>query len=596
MDFILTSIFILTIALSAYTYFIYPAIVWTIGALHPFKPLKKEVTPSVSIIIAAYNEAKHIQRKIENTLGLDYPADKLEIVVGSDGSRDNTADIVTRFSDRGVRLFDFDINRGKTAVQNDLVRSTKNDVLVFTDAASFMPPNSLKALVRSFANPTIGCVAGKMVFVNTDKNLTTQSQGLYWKYEVKLREMESRIGSLIGVDGPLYAVRRDNYIPLADNIISDFVTPLLVLTQNKKVIFENDAVIYEEPTEHSQHEFKTRRRITLRGLVGLKKHCEVLSFKKHPLVAFQVCSHKLLRWFVGPMIVLNLLATMMLFNIPFFKLALFLHALFYCLALVGMIRKKNGKSGGYFKLPYYFCLVNSAATMGIYDFMKGKQIATWKPVRESAESERTDSQNEIRRVMQDDEQAELGLLRNIVADLNRYTPKDSGFLKRLKTIMLTQGIWAVLMYRLGSWVYKRKKNKNMVSILLMPFCTVLSKSTEILTGIQIPFSAKIGPGFYIGHFGCIFVGKDAIIGENCNISQGVTIGQGGRGGNQKTPVIGNRVYIGPGAKLFGEIRIGNDVAIGANSVVTKDLPDNAVAVGVPAEIINYQSSKDFVVL
>ena len=129
----------------------------------------------------------------------------------------------------------------------------------------------------------------------------------------------------------------------------------------------------------------------------------------------------------------------------------------------------------------------------------------------------------------------------------------------------------------------------------MPLCTVLSKVSEILTGIQIPFSAQIGPGFYIGHFGNIIIGTDTVIGENCNISQGVTIGQGGRGGIQKTPIIGSRVYIGPGAKLFGDIRIGDDVAIGANSVVTKDLPANAVAVGVPAQIINYNSSSDFVI-
>jgi serine O-acetyltransferase len=117
---------------------------------------------------------------------------------------------------------------------------------------------------------------------------------------------------------------------------------------------------------------------------------------------------------------------------------------------------------------------------------------------------------------------------------------------------------------------------------------------EITTGISLPFTAEIGRGFYIGHFGQIFVSPDAVIGECCNISQGVTIGQAGRGEQQFVPLIGDRVYLGPGAKVIGKVRIGNDVAIGANAVVTKDLPDNAVAVGVPAQIINFESSRDFV--
>jgi serine O-acetyltransferase len=118
---------------------------------------------------------------------------------------------------------------------------------------------------------------------------------------------------------------------------------------------------------------------------------------------------------------------------------------------------------------------------------------------------------------------------------------------------------------------------------------------EIATGISIPFTARIGPGLYIGHFGGIILSPETVLGENCNISQGVTIGQAGREGKQLTPIIGDRVYIGPGAKIFGGIKIGNDVAIGANAVVTKDLPDNAVAVGVPAKIVSYEGSKDFVI-
>lgn len=186
----------------------------------------------------------------------------------------------------------------------------------------------------------------------------------------------------------------------------------------------------------------------------------------------------------------------------------------------------------------------------------------------------------------------MGYLRE---DLRRYFSEDASLIRKLKIILLTQGIWALIIFRIGACCYQHKK-KNPYIKLFSPFLTFAQKIIEILTGIQIPFSAKIGKGFYIGHFGNIIIGSHVVIGEYCNISQGVTIGQAGRGGKQLSPVIGNRVYMGPGAKIFGGIKIEDNVAIGANAVVTKDLPENAVAVGVPAQIVSYNSSKDFIII
>ena len=166
--------------------------------------------------------------------------------------------------------------------------------------------------------------------------------------------------------------------------------------------------------------------------------------------------------------------------------------------------------------------------------------------------------------------------------------------KKLKMIILTQGIWALVVYRAGSWCVRNSQKMGIFSRILLPLLTICQKFVEITTGIDIPFNAQIGRGLYIGHFGQIILSTRTVMGEFCNLSQGVTIGQAGRGQEQHTPVIGDRVYIGPGAKIFGKVLIGNDVAIGANAVVTKDLPDNAVAVGIPAKILNYNSSKDFV--
>lgn len=184
-------------------------------------------------------------------------------------------------------------------------------------------------------------------------------------------------------------------------------------------------------------------------------------------------------------------------------------------------------------------------------------------------------------------------------DLYRYFyPKDdissTRFINKFKLILLTQGIWALIVYRSGSGVLRNRKKFGPFFRPVLLLLTVLEKIVEITTGISLPFTAKIGRGLYIGHFGQIIVSPSAVLGECCNISQGVTIGQAGRGDQQFTPVIGDRVYIGPGAKLFGKLSIGNDVAIGANAVVTRNLPDNAVAVGVPAKVISLDSSRDFI--
>ncbi len=180
----------------------------------------------------------------------------------------------------------------------------------------------------------------------------------------------------------------------------------------------------------------------------------------------------------------------------------------------------------------------------------------------------------------------------LLEDIRRYHNNRLSLFGIMKLILLTQSIWAIIIYRMGSWCHCNRY--KIWPRIVLPVITVLQKIVEIATGIVLPFTAQIGKGLYIGHFGSIIISPKAIIGEYCNLSHEVTIGQAGRGGIQNVPVVGNRVYFGPGAKVFGGINIGNDVAIGANAVVTKDLPDNAVAVGIPAKIINYKGSQDFI--
>lgn len=375
-------IYLTTFLLCFSSYAIYPFIIYLLGRMNRFSVTKRDVTPPVSIIISAYNESNDIENKIRNTLALDYPKDSFEILIGSDGSTDDTAKLVSKYTSQGIIFYDFKHNRGKTAVQNELVAKAKHDILIFTDAASYLPQNAMRMIVRNFADKRVGCVAGNMRFIDTDKNITTQSQGVYWNYETKLRSWESAIGSLIGVDGPLYALRKQCYVPLGNNIISDLMTPLIVLGQRKKVVLEPKAFVDELPKEKSDQEFDTRRRITLRGMVGIFSYAYLLNPLKYPMLSIQIFLHKVIRWWVGSLVVLNTIACLLLALInPWFGILLIGYAIFFMAALLGWRTASSGIKVKVLSIPYYFCLVNIAATMGIIDFLNKKQATTWKTVR-----------------------------------------------------------------------------------------------------------------------------------------------------------------------------------------------------------------------
>jgi cellulose synthase/poly-beta-1,6-N-acetylglucosamine synthase-like glycosyltransferase len=384
-DNIFLIVFWVTFLLCLSTYALYPICIFFLAKYRPFIVKRQEIHPFVSVIISAFNEEKHIESKLMNTLELDYPRDRMEIIVGSDGSTDRTAKLVAGFTDRNpvppVKLLHFPTNRGKTTVQNDCVNVAKGEILLFMDAASFLNKGAIEKIVRNFADPRVGGVAGRLQYVNTGANLTTESQGIYWRYEVKIREMESRLGSLIGVDGPLYALRRENYVPLKPAIISDFISPLLVLAAGKKVVLDPEAVVNEDPTLKAGQELRTRRRITVRALTALAMHKDLLNLFRHPALAAQIIFHKLLRWFVGPLVIMNFVASIFLSTYSLFSYVLLGYVIFFLLALFGFLFNFFGVNWRVMTIPYYFLLVNLAASLGILDFIRKKQAVTWQPLR-----------------------------------------------------------------------------------------------------------------------------------------------------------------------------------------------------------------------
>jgi hypothetical protein len=189
---------------------------------------------------------------------------------------------------------------------------------------------------------------------------------------------------MIGVDGPLYAVRKETFTAVSPHVISDLMVPLLVLQHDRKVVLEPEALVYEEPTFNAQQEFKTRRRVTLRGLIGIFSYPSLLNPTKHPLLSFQIISHKLLRWLVGLLGIVNFLACIALANISLFFYIFFLYILFISLAATGAIAARYQINAKVIRIPYYFCLVNTAALFGTIDFFLGRKASTWNTVRTSS--------------------------------------------------------------------------------------------------------------------------------------------------------------------------------------------------------------------
>jgi cellulose synthase/poly-beta-1,6-N-acetylglucosamine synthase-like glycosyltransferase len=363
-----------------YVYFLYPICIHLLALLRDKRFLKDDHQPAVTIIITAYNEEKNIARKLVNTLDLDYPRDKMEIIVGSDGSTDDTNNIVRKYATQGVRLMDFPENRGKTMVQNDCVRQAAHEIIIFMDAASLCTQGAVEKLVANLADERVGAVAGRIEFVQSIQNLTTQSQGLYWRYEQNLKRAESRLGSLVGVDGPLYAIRKRCYVELEADIISDLITPLLVIRDGSAVVYEPDAVTYEEATLRSVDEKCTRERIVTRGLTGLLRYPELFDITVRPLLAWQIISHKILRWLVGFYFSGMFISALFLIADVFYMIVLCLLGLFFYLSFKGF--RSESKTTPVYAIPYYFILINWSAMLGVIKFLCGKRIVTWKPVRE----------------------------------------------------------------------------------------------------------------------------------------------------------------------------------------------------------------------
>jgi glycosyltransferase involved in cell wall biosynthesis len=371
-------LFWLSTCLVVYTYFGYPVALWALTKLRSRTLLKQEIFPRVSIIIAARNEADKIRQKIDHTLVLDYPEERLDILVASDASDDGTDAIVKEYAGRRVRLVRAPQHKGKENVQGLAVIEAMGDILVFTDAATMLEPDALRRLTENFADPTVGAVSTEDVIVDALGNPT--AEGLYVKYEMWVRRLEGRFHSLVGLSGSCFAIRRELCSDWSPVLASDFMGALRAARQGSRSIPDPSALGRFVALVSTQAEMRRKIRTFLRGITVLMANLDLLNPLRYGRFAFQLASHKLLR-FVVPFLLLTILITsVFLRSQPVYKTLFWAQVGFYVLACTGGIVSPLQRSR-LVRTAYFFTMVQWAMLRAWGKYALGQQQVTWEPSR-----------------------------------------------------------------------------------------------------------------------------------------------------------------------------------------------------------------------
>lgn len=374
-------VFWLSCATLVYVYMGYPLFLFLFATSKQKKaPPQSSPLPSVTLLISAFNERAVIAQKLLNSLSIDYPRGLLQILVVSDGSDDGTDVIVGDFAQKGVQLVRQAERRGKSCGLNLGFREATGDILVFSDANAIYAPDALKHLVAHFSAPQTGYVVGNARYLQDRGSVpSADSEGLYWRFETWLKQLESAFGSVVGGDGALYAMRRELYEDLRPTDINDLLHPLQIILKGYRGLYEPAAVCYETAADSFAKEFRRKVRIVSRSFNAVLRAWPVLL----PWSQFRhwIClvSHKLLRWFTPFFLVSLMVASLLLWRIGFYRGIFFLQISFYALALLGSFAKV--REWRFFYLPFYFCVVNAASLLGLLKSFSGSLSSTWQTVR-----------------------------------------------------------------------------------------------------------------------------------------------------------------------------------------------------------------------
>ncbi|TWU19994.1 glycosyltransferase family 2 protein [Allorhodopirellula heiligendammensis] len=364
---------------------LYPLSLWLLSQLKPVRRPGKAL-PTATLVISAYNEREVIGEKIRNALLLDYPADRFDIMVISDASDDGTDDIIREFDSDRVQGCRMEQRAGKSAGLSRFCPSAAGDILVFTDANSMFHSDALSHLLCHFDAPEVGYSVGRQLYIDTEHAASCDSENIYWSFELLMKQWESRLSSVVGADGAIYALRKEHFAPLAAEDINDFLLPLQVIAKGFRGVFDYRAVCFEKAAPDFAGEFRRKKRIVNRSLYALLKVPAVLNPFRVGWFAWQVVCHKLLRW-LCPLFMVILLATSAVLSVwewqqgtlGIYSSALLCQLLAY--ALAGLHRVKYFQAIRLVYVCYYFLMINVASAQGIWMLARGQVIGKWKPER-----------------------------------------------------------------------------------------------------------------------------------------------------------------------------------------------------------------------
>ena len=376
-------VFWVLLALVVYVYLGYPVCLWLLTRVRSRPIRRADIRPPVTLIISAFNEEAAIGRKLENALGLDYPADRLDVLVVSDGSTDGTDRIVEACRDPRVCLLRLPGRQGKTAGLNLAVAEARGEIVAFSDANILYREDTLRQLVAGFADPEVGCVTGDARYVAHEASAAHRQEAAYWSYEQQIRCLESRLGSTVGGDGAIFAIRKRLYAPLPPDAINDLVVPLQIVARGFRAVFEPAAIGHEESAGRFGGEFRRKRRIVNRSWRGVLSTREVLDPRRVGLFAWQVWSHKVLRWWVLPCLTGAAVASLLAFQRgAVYRAAALGFVLTLLLAGAGAAcRTRRGRLAALAQAAFYFYLVNVASVLGILAALRGRVDTVWTPER-----------------------------------------------------------------------------------------------------------------------------------------------------------------------------------------------------------------------
>lgn len=373
-------LFWISFLLIFYQYLGYPLTLLFLSWVRKPDPVRSEdITPSVSLIISAYNEEEVIRRKIENALALDYPADKLEIIVASDGSTDQTCEIAREYAQRGVVLMHSSERRGKNGALNDVAPRARGDLIVFTDANGMFQRDALRVLMRPFADPRVGCVCGELLYVSASDNLVAKGYDVYWSYDQQLKRLESRLSCLLGANGSIFAIKKDLYRPLRGDVCNDMVLSIQIAARGYNVIYEPAAISLEAGSLDAGEELGRRSRIIGRGLVGIRTVLPDILHGKRWLLLWELFSRKLLRYCTPFCFLALAVANLFLWN-GLYAWTLAAQGVFYASALLSFVLRRYGVHLRILSVPHYFVVGNIAALQGWAKVLGGRELTRWETV------------------------------------------------------------------------------------------------------------------------------------------------------------------------------------------------------------------------